>query len=82
MLAVAAAVIVAAAPSAQARTKFSSCEELHRAYTHGISKSAAAANLAVASGYFRPILAPRVYRNSSPSLDGDKDGTMCEVKRY
>lgn len=75
------ALVLAAAPIADARTKFSSCDELHRVYTNGISKSAAAANLAVRSGSRRPIIAPRVYRNSAPSLDADADGTMCEVPR-
>ncbi len=69
----------ASAPSAYARTKFSTCEDLHRVYSNGISKSSAAANLAVRSGSRRPIIAPRVYRNSNPSLDADADGTMCEV---
>jgi hypothetical protein len=72
---------MAAAPLAQAKSKFTSCEEMHRVYTNGISKSASAANLAVRTGSRRPIVAPRAYRNSSPSLDSDKDGTMCEVQR-
>lgn len=72
---------MAAAPMAQARSKFTSCEDMHRVYTNGVSKSAAAANVAVRTGSRRPIVAPRAYRNSSPSLDGDKDGTMCEVPR-
>ncbi len=74
-------VVLASAPAAHARTKFSTCEDLHRVYSNGISKSSAAANLAVRSGSRRPIIAPRVYRNSSPSLDADGDGTMCEVPR-
>lgn len=75
------AVVLATSPAASARTKFSSCEDLHRVYSNGISKSSAAANLAVHSGSRRPIIAPRVYRNSAPSLDADQDGTMCEVPR-
>lgn len=70
-----------AAPAAEARTKFTSCDQMHRTYTYGISKSVRAQSRAVREGMYRPPVKPRVYEASYKSLDRDGDGTMCEVPR-
>lgn len=72
---------VFAAPAAEARTTFTSCDQMHRTYQYGISKSVRAQSRAVRAGMYRPALRPRVYQDSYKTLDRDKDGTMCEVPR-
>jgi hypothetical protein len=61
-----------------ATTKFRSCDAMLRVYAHGIAKDKKAADRAVANGQYRPVVAPKVYRDSYKSLDRDKDGSMCE----
>lgn len=73
---------IAPAQAAQtARTKFTSCDQMHGTFKYGISKSVRAQNRAVREGMYRPALRPRVYADSYKTLDRDGDGTMCEVPR-
>jgi hypothetical protein len=78
-LALAAVLIGVASPASAATTKFTSCDQMHRVYPQGISKSKAAANRAVQNGQARPKVAPKVYADSYKTLDRDRDGSMCEV---
>ena len=87
-----AAAALAAAPLAVALTTmspadaagryYSSCDQLHRDFRHGVARSAAAAAKQVRDGYGRPAYGPRaraVYRTNHSRLDRDKDGTACEA---
>lgn len=61
---------------------YSSCDDLHRDYAHGVAKSRAAANKQVRDGYGRPAYnsqARAVYRENHSRLDRDDDGTACEA---
>lgn len=61
---------------------YSSCDQLHRDYRHGVAKSRAAAARQVRQGYGRPSTtrrAKRVYRANHSNLDRDDDGTACEA---
>jgi hypothetical protein len=63
---------------AEAATTFANCTKMHRVYTHGVAKSAKAANYQVRKGYGRPAVKPAVYSANKKS-DRDNDGTACEA---
>lgn len=72
---------LATAPAQAATTKFTSCDQMHKTFKYGISKSVRAQVRAVREGMYRPPVRPRVYADSYKTLDRDGDGTMCEVPR-
>lgn len=70
------------APAQAGGLYYSSCDNLHRDYTHGVAKSRRAANKQVRLGYGRPAFGPRakrVYWENHTRLDRDDDGTACEA---
>lgn len=71
----------AASGTAQANTRFTSCDQMHRTYEYGVAKDKASQDRAVRAGMYKPALKPQVYSASYKSLDRDKDGVMCEVPR-
>lgn len=78
----AASVTLAPADAAVGGKYYSSCDQLHRAFKHGVARSVVAANKQVRAGYGRPATSKRakaVYRTNSSRLDRDKDGTACEA---
>jgi hypothetical protein len=61
---------------------YSSCDNLHKDYRHGVAKSRRAAMKQVKQGYGRPAYgkrAKRVYWENESRLDRDGDGTACEA---
>lgn len=79
--AVATLTLSAVAP-ASAQTSYSSCDKLHQAFQHGVSKSRAAAKKQVRDGYGLPAYgkhAKNVYWANHANLDRDEDGTACEA---
>lgn len=68
---------------AEAKAKYySSCDNLHKDYKHGVAKSKKAANKQVNQGYGRPAYgktAKAVYWKNHGRLDRDDDGTACEA---
>lgn len=76
-------IAITAGPAEAAPGKYySSCDRLHRDFSHGVAKSAAAARRAVRDGYGRPATtkrAKKVYARNYTRLDRDRDGTACEA---
>ncbi len=66
---------------AGAATMFTSCDQMHRVYKHGVAKDGRSQTRAEQQGMYRPALKPSIYSASYKSLDRDKDGVMCEVPR-
>lgn len=71
-----------AAPAAESAPKrYTSCASLLKAYPSGVATTTRAAVAAVNDGKRRPAVRAGVYAASSPRLDPDRDGVMCEVVR-
>lgn len=66
---------------ADATSKFTSCDQMHKVYKYGVAKDKRSQDRAVREGMYRPSLKPTVYAASYKTLDRDKDGVMCEVPR-
>jgi hypothetical protein len=73
--------VVGMSGAVQATTKFTSCDQMHKVYKHGVAKDKRSQDRAVREGMYRPALKPTVYAASYKTLDRDKDGVMCEVPR-
>jgi len=74
--------IVALSPATAAQSYYSSCDALHRDFTHGVAKSFKAAKKQVRAGYGMPAYgrhARNVYWTNHSRLDRDDDGTACEA---
>lgn len=74
-------VVVGLGGVADATTKFTSCDQMHKVYKYGVAKDKSSQSRAVKDGMYRPALKPTVYAASYKTLDRDKDGVMCEVPR-
>ena len=73
--------ITATTAEAAAPKKYSSCDQLHRDFAHGVSRSKAAALRQVRDGYGTPAYSKKavaVYGKNKSNLDRDDDGTACE----
>ena len=66
---------------AEATTKFTSCDQMHKVFKYGIAKDKRSQERDVRACMYRPALKPTVYAASYKTLDRDKDGVMCEVPR-
>lgn len=61
---------------------FSSCDNLHKVWKHGVAKGPKAARKQVRAGNYKPAYGPKaraVYKTNHSRLDRDDDGTACEV---
>jgi hypothetical protein len=76
----AAAAVEAGNVSSATTTRYTTCAAMRADYPAGVSTSRNAARLAVRDGQLRPAVRPKVYHDSRTSLDGDRDGSMCERK--
>ncbi len=73
--------VSASAPASAAGTYYSSCDDLHRDFAHGVALDQRSAAKQIRDGYGRPATGKRakaVYRTNSSRLDRDRDGTACE----
>ena len=68
-------------PTPPTPTKFVTCKTMRLHYPYGVSRSTAAQRTAVIAGMHPPDVQPKVYRQSAPKLDRDRNGSMCEVRR-
>lgn len=69
------------APAAAETRTFLTCSSMHRTYPNGIAVTTTAANRAFRNGYQRPAVRPVAYADSPRTLDRNRNGVMCAVKR-
>lgn len=67
-------------PAQAARTTFTSCDQMHKVYKYGVSKSSKAQARAVREGMYKPPVRAQVYQRNL-RLDRDRDGVICAVKK-
>lgn len=81
---IAAAAVVALAPTAQAMPApsraFDSCAGLNAVYAGGVARTQAAADRVVRQGHLRPIVCPTAYADNR-RFDRDRNGVTCERRR-
>lgn len=77
-----AVVVTATIPAEAAGKYYSSCDNLHKDFKHGVAKNSRSAAKQVRDGYGRPATgrkAKAAYNANYTRLDRDRDGTACEA---